>query len=167
MLSFGMDATSAATVWAFVALLIFIGITIYFGVPRIIAKALDARIKKIETDLAEADRLRVEAKAMLEEYERKRDEAEKEAESIVLAAREEAFRLTAEAGASLEALIARRTKTVEDKIAQAESQAIAEVRARAADVAVEAARVILTQQMASQSDAIVDRAIRDVGSKLN
>jgi F-type H+-transporting ATPase subunit b len=56
---------------------------------------------------------------------------------------------------------------VEDKIAQAESQAIAEVRSRSADVAVEAARVLLTKQMANKGDALVDQAIRDVGAKLN
>ena len=56
---------------------------------------------------------------------------------------------------------------MEDKIAQAESQAVAEVRSRSADVAVEAARVLLTRQMASKGDALVDQAIRDVGAKLN
>lgn len=167
MLNFGMPATEAATIWVFISLLIFLGIIAYFGVPKMIAGALDARIKKIEADLAEADRLRIEAKALLEEYERKRDEAEKEAEGIVTAAREEAFRLTAEAGEALDALIARRTKAVEDKIAQAEAQAVAEVRARSADVAIEAARVLLVQQMATQNDALVDRAIADVGNKLN
>ena len=68
-----------------------------------------------------------------------------EAQAIVTAARDEASRLAVEAGAALEALIVRRTKAVEEKIAQAEAQAIAEVRGRSADVAVEAARVLLTQ----------------------
>ncbi len=109
----------------------------------------------------------LEAKFLLEEYESKRQAATKEAESIVAAAREEAFRLTGEAKTSLEALIARRTKAVEDKIAQAESQAVAEVRSRSADVAVEAARLLLTKQMATKGDALVDQAIKDVSAKLN
>ena len=167
MLSFGFDATTGATIWATIALVIFIGIALYAGIHRTIAKMLDDRIKAIESELAEAERLRLEAKFLLEEYESKRQAAATEAESIVAAAREEAFRLTAEAKTSLEALIARRTKAVEDKIAQAESQAVAEVRSRSADVAVEAARVLLTRQMASKCDALVDQAIRDVGAKLN
>lgn len=156
-----------AAFWATVALFLFIGVIVYLKVPGMITKALDNRIKAIEAELAEAERLRLEAKFLLEEYESKRQAAASEAESIVAAAREEAFRLTAEAKTSLEALIARRTKAVEDKIAQAESQAIAEVRSRSADVAVEAARVLLTKQMASKGDALVDQAIRDVGAKLN
>ncbi len=156
-----------AAFWATVALLLFIVVIAYFKVPGLIGKAMDGRIKAIEGELAEAERLRLEAKFLLEEYESKRQAAASEAESIVAAAREEAFRMTAEAKTSLEALIARRTKAVEDKIAQAESQAIAEVRARSADVAVEAARVLLGKQMSTKGDALIDQAIKDVGAKLN
>ncbi len=156
-----------ATFWATTALVIFIALIAYLKVPGMIGKALDGRIKAIETELAEAERLRLEAKFLLEEYESKRQAAASEAESIVAAAREEAFRMTAEAKTSLEALIARRTKAVEDKIAQAESQAVAEVRSRSADVAIEAARVLLAQQMGAKGDALVEQAIKDVGAKLN
>ncbi|MDP3315541.1 MAG: ATP F0F1 synthase subunit B [Devosia sp.] len=161
------DASKGASVWAMIALVIFIGLLMYLGVHKTIAKMLDERIRKIEVDLAEAEQLRKEAKALLDDYARRREEAEKEAQSIVDAAREEAFRLTAEAKESLEAMVARREKAVTDKIAQAEAQAIAEVRARSADLAVEAARVVLTRQMATKGDALVDQSIRDVASKLN
>lgn len=166
-MNFGLDATTAASIWATIALFIFIGVMIYFKVPQTVTKMLDGRIKKIEDELAEAERLRAEAKALLEDYAKRQADAEKEAENIVAAAREEAFRMTAEAGDALEALIARRTKAVEDKIAQAESQAIAEVRARSADVAVEAARALLTKQMADKGDALIDKSIKDVGDRLN
>ena len=156
-----------AAFWATIALFVFIGVVLYFKVPGMIGKALDGRIAAIEKELAEAERLRQEAKFLLEEYEAKRQAAATEAESIVAAAREEAFRMTADAKTSLEALIVRRTKAVEDKIAQAESQAVAEVRSRSADVAVEAARVLLTRQMTSKGDALVDQAIKDVSGKLN
>ena len=156
-----------AAFWATVALLVFLGVIVYLKVPGMITKMLDTRIKAIETELAEAERLRMEARMLLEEYEAKRQSATKEAESIVTAAREEAFRLTSEAKTSLETLITRRTKAVEDKIAQAESQAVAEVRSRSADVAIEAAQLLLSKQMATKGDALVDQAIKDVGSKLN
>ena len=156
-----------AAFWATISLFVFLAVVIYLKVPGMIGKALDGRIKAIEGELAEAERLRQEAKFLLEEYEAKRQAATTEAEGIVAAAREEAFRLTAEAKTSLETLIARRSKAVEDKIAQAESQAVAEVRARSADVAVEAARVLLTKQMSQKGGALIDAAIKDVGSKLN
>ncbi|MGN6490317.1 MAG: F0F1 ATP synthase subunit B family protein [Devosia sp.] len=167
MWSFGFDATTGATIWATIGLVIFIGIVLYFGVHKMIAKTLDDRIRKIEVDLAEAEQLRKEAKALLDDYARRREEAEKEAQSIVDAAREEAFRLTAEAKDSLEAMVARREKSVNDKIAQAEAHAVAEVRARSADLAVEAARVVLTRQMATKGDALVEQSIKDVAARLN
>ena len=153
--------------FAFVALVVFVGLLLYFGVHRIIAKMLDGKIAEIETNIADAKRLREEAAALLVEYEQKRVAAEKEAEGIVTAAKEEAERLTVEAQASLEDLVARRTRAVEDKIAQAEAQAVAEVRARSADIAIEAARVVLADEMSSKGDKIVDAAIADVGKRLN
>ena len=66
MWSFGWDATTGATIWATIALVIFIGVAIYFGIPKTITKMLDGRIKAIEDELAEAERLRMEAKFLLE-----------------------------------------------------------------------------------------------------
>lgn len=162
-----MPAWMDNTFWAFVALLIFLGIAVYFGVPRIIGQMLDKRIKQISDELDEAKRLREEAAALLVEYEQKRVSAEKEAEGILTAAKRDAERMTADAQTALEDMIARRTKAVEDKIAQAEAQAIADVRARSADLAIEAARVILTEEVAKNGDKLVENAIKDVGSRLN
>jgi F-type H+-transporting ATPase subunit b len=153
--------------YALVALIIFCGGAVFFGIPKIIGKMLDGQIKKIADDLAEAKRLREEAAALLVEYEQKRVAAESEAEGIIAAAKEEATRLTAEAQVSLADLVARRTKSVEDKIAQAEAQAIAEVRARSADVAIEAARLVLTDEMNRKGGDVVNKAIADVGNRLN
>lgn len=153
--------------YAAVALLIFIGLVIYFGIPKVIGTMLDKQIQKIADDLAEAKKLREEAAALLVEYEQKRVAAEGEAAGIIAAAQEEAARLTAEAQASLAELVARRTRAVEDKIAQAEAQAVAEVRARSADVAIEAARLVLVDEMSRKGGQVVDRAIGDVANRLN
>lgn len=162
-----LDATTWATIWATISLVVFLAIAIYLRVPGMIAKILDDRIGKVEGDLAEARRLRTEAEGLLAEYEQKRKSAEAEAAGIVAAAQDEARRLTEEAAASLQDLIARRTKAVEDKIAQAEAAALTEVRARSADIAVEAARVVLAKQMSEKGDALIDKAIAEVGGRLN
>ena len=128
---------------------------------------LDSRIKKIEEDLNEAKRLREEAQALLADYGRRRKEAEHEAEGIITAAQEDARHMREEAEASLKDMVERRTKTVELKIAQAEAAALTEVRSRSADVAIEAARVILAKQMTEKGDDLVDAAIKDVARKLN
>lgn len=153
--------------YALVALVLFVGVIIYFGIPRVVSKMLDGQIQKIADELAQAKTLREEAAALLVEYEQKRVAAESEAAGIIAAAQEEANRLTAAAQASLADLVARRTKSVEDKIAQAEAQAVAEVRARSADVAIEAARLVLTDEMNRKGGQVVDKAIADVSNRLN
>ena len=156
-----------AEFWVVIAFLIFLGVVLYLRVPGMLTRSLDGQIKKIEDELAQAARLRAEAEDLLKSYAGKAQQAEEEAASIISAAREEADRMAKEAAASLEQLIARRTKSVEDKIAQAEQQAVAEVRGRSADVAVEAARVMLQNQMVSKGETLVSQAIKDVAAKLN
>lgn len=153
--------------YALLALIIFIAIALYFGIPRIVGKMLDGQIQKIADELAQAKKLREEAAALLVEYEQKRVAAETEAQGIIAAAQDEATRLASEAQASLADLVTRRTKAVEDKIAQAEAQAIGEVRARSADLAVEAARLVLTDEMNRKGGQVVDKAIADVAGRLN
>ena len=105
---------------------------------------------------------------MLADYKRRRAEAEKEAESIVANAREEAKRAAEEGHRKLDDFLARRTKAAETKIAQAEAQALADVRAAAADAAVAAAEKILTQTVkGSVADDLVSKGIAELRSKLN
>ncbi len=68
----------------------------------------------------------------------------------------------------MEEFVARRTKMAETKIAQAEAQALADVRAAAAEAAVAAAEKILTQTVkGSVADDLIDKGIADLKSKLN
>ncbi|MER8518664.1 MULTISPECIES: F0F1 ATP synthase subunit B [unclassified Mesorhizobium] len=163
-----MDATSLATLWATVALVIFLGIAIYIKVPGMIAKALDARADKISSELEEARRLREEAQQLLGQYQRKRKEAEQEAAAIVAAAKREADMLAAEAHKKTEDYVARRTALAEQKIGQAEREAIGEVRTSAVDIAVEAARALLAGKIDAKAGAdLFNASLQDLKSKLN
>jgi F-type H+-transporting ATPase subunit b len=163
-----VDATAWATFWVFMGFLVFIGILVYFGVPAKIVAALDARSAKIKSELDDARMLREEAQALLAEYQRRRGEAESEAEAIIAHARREAEALGEEARSRLEEYVTRRTKAVEQRIAQAETQAVAEVRGRAIDVAAAAAARILADKARGDSgDQLVGRAIDAVRSNLN
>ncbi len=163
-----MDATSLATVWATVGLLIFIGIVVYLKVPGMIAKALDARAAKIRTDLDEASRLREEAQALLAEFQQKRKDAEKEAADIVTAAKREAELLLADAHKKTEDYVQRRTVMAEQKIAQAEREAVNEVRSSAVDIAVEAARKLLAGSADIKAgEELFKSSLQELKSKLN
>jgi F-type H+-transporting ATPase subunit b len=163
-----MDATSWASVWVLVGLLIFIAIVFYIKVPAMLTKALDNRAERIRNELDEARRLREEAQALLAEYQNKRKEAEKEAAAIVEAARHEAAVLAEEAKKRTEDYVQRRTALAEQKIGQAEREAIAEVRSSAVDLAVEAARKVLGQKVDAKAGADLFKAsLAEVKAKLN
>ena len=83
--------------WVALAFVIFLGILVKFGVPKMALSALDSRSDRIRQALDEAHRLRSEAQDVLAQYQKKRDEAEKEAQAIIENARIEAERLAAEA----------------------------------------------------------------------
>ena len=163
-----MDATSLATLWATIAMLIFFGAIIYLKVPGMLAKSLDARAAKISNELDEARRLREEAQQLLGQYQKKRKEAEQEAADIVAAAKREAEQLATEAKKKTEDYVSRRTALAEQKIGQAEREAIGEVRASAVDIAVEAARALLAAKVDAKAGAdLFKSALHDVKAKLN
>lgn len=163
-----MDATAWATFWVFLGFLVFVGILIYLKLPGKLVAALDARSEKIREDLEEARRLREEAEALLADYKRRHANARSEAEAILTQARAEAEALSAEAKTRIEDYVVRRTKAVEQRIAQAETQAVAEVRSRAIDVATAAAAQILGEAAKGKTgDELVERSIDAVRSNLN
>jgi F-type H+-transporting ATPase subunit b len=157
-----------AEFWVAVGFFLFIGVLVYYGVPRMMLDALDKRTARIKAELDEARRLREEAEALLAEYRRKRQAADAEAEEIIAGARAEAERVAAEAKTRMEEFVARRSQVAEAKIAQAETQALADVRAAAAEAAVAAAEKILSQTAQGEvADRLVTQGIRDVKAKLN
>lgn len=163
-----MDYTSLATVWATVALVLFLALIVYVKVPSMIGKSLDARADKIRAELEEARRLREEAQQLLVQYQQKRKEAEKEAADIVEAAKREAALLAEDAHRKTEEYVARRTAVAEQKISQAEREAIGEVRSSAVDLAVEAARRLLADKVdAKVTSDLFKSSLQDVKSKLN
>ena len=154
--------------WVAVAFVILMALFAYLGIHRTVLTALDKRAERIKAELDDARRLKDEAAALLAEYKAKRGTAEREANEIISNARAEAERIATEAKAKMEDFVARRTKTAESKIALAEAQAVADVRAAAANAAVTAATTILTQSVkGSVADDLLTKGIAEVRAKVN
>ena len=153
--------------WVAVAFAILIGFALKQGAGRAIGKALDDRAAGIKTEIDEALRLREEAHALLEESKKKHAMAEQEAAAIVATARQEAETMAAEARRNLKDSIERRTKQAEEKIARAEAQAVAEVRATSVDLAMSAAEHLIVAKSGATSTDLVEKSIRDLKGRLN
>jgi F-type H+-transporting ATPase subunit b len=154
--------------WVAIAFVILMGVFAYFGVHRTVLKALDNRSARIKAELDDARRLKDEAATVLAESKNRRASAEREAEEIITSAKAEAERIAGEAKTKMEDFVARRTKTAESKIALAEAQALADVRAAAADAAVQAASTILSKSVKGEvADDLLAKGIAEVRQKLN
>jgi F-type H+-transporting ATPase subunit b len=154
--------------WVGIGILVFLALLLWKRVPALVGKSLDARAASIAKELEDAHRLRKEAEALLSEYRKKADAAEQEAGAIVAEAKAEATRFAAESQNTIKAQIERRGKQAEDKIAQAEAQAVAEVRALAADAAIVAAEKLIAARLDdSRSTDLVKRSLGEIPSKLN
>jgi len=157
-----------AEFWVAVSFFIFLGVLVYFGVHKKVTDALDHRRDRIKAELDEARRVREEAQNLLAHYQQKQKDAEGEAAAILTNAKADAERMAVEAEAKMNEFVARRTKMAESKIAMAEAQALADVRAAAADAAVTAAERILKDTATGKvAEDLLASGIEDVKNKLN
>ena len=155
------------TFWFLVAFVIFI-VAVSRPVARGAAKALDSRADKIRSDLDEAEKLRVDAQDLLASYQRKQRDAVKEAEAILAHAREEAERMRTRSAEELERSVARREQLALERIQQAETRAIADIRALAVDIALDATRTLIeTSMQGSKADALIESSIQELPGRLH
>ncbi len=161
-----MELFQEAEFWVGVAFLIFLGLMVWLKVPGMAVKHLDSRAEKIRAELAEAERLRKEAEELLASIRARREQAEKQAVELLASAEAEARQMEAEAHARLEEQIKRRGEIAKAKIAQAETQAAADVKAAAAELAVEVAGAVLAKRAQGMKvDPLVDQAVSDLSVK--
>jgi F-type H+-transporting ATPase subunit b len=154
--------------WVAVAFVILMAAFAYLGIHRTVLTALDHRSARIKAELDDARRIKEEAAKLLAEYKARHAEAEREAQDIIAGAKAEAERIGSEAKTKMEDFVVRRTKTAESKIALAEAQAVADVRAAAANAAVTAASTILAQSVKGPiADDLLAKGIKEVREKLN
>jgi len=153
--------------WVAVAFLLFVVLLGKILWTRITA-LLDKRSAAIAKAIDDARLLREEAARAKAEAERTLSAATAEAEAILGQAREEVQRMQARAAQSLQNAMALREQQAKDRIAQAEAAATRQVRDTAVDVALNATRALLREQVGSgKTGDLVDQAIAEVPRRLH
>ncbi|MDB5431498.1 MAG: synthase subunit [Caulobacter sp.] len=156
-----------AETWVGVAFVLLMLLFWRVGAFKTIGGVLDGRGVKIQAQLDEATRLREEAQTLLAGIKAQAEESEKTAAAMLENAKAEAKRLQTEAKSKLEDQISRRAALAERKIATAESQATADVKAAAADLASQVAEQVLATRIAgATSDPLIDQALKTLGNRL-
>ena len=146
--------------WVGVAFLCFVLLLWKFGAFRALGTALDSKAVKVRADLAEAAQLKADAERILREAAVEAARAAEDARAMIAAAEVEAQRIVAQAGADADVAISRRTRLAEDRmIAEARATEDA-LRARAADITVQAATALLAQRAGKgELGSLTDAAI--------
>ncbi len=148
--------------WYAVSLVIFLCLAFRFG-RKPILKWLDGEIAKVNNELEQARKLRSEAEATLLDYKAKQKAALADAETIMIHAKDEATRLRVQAEVDLKNALARREQQAIERIRRAETEALAEVRSVAVDLAIKMARQALSEQMDNATATrLVDQAIAEL-----
>jgi len=128
---------------------------------------LDKRGQAIRNELDEAKRLHEEAKELLAKHRRQLHEGESLAADIEARAKAETERLQTRLRADFDQLVERRTQQAEERIAQEEARALADVRARAADLTVATTRRLLTEKLGGDAaQKVMQASIGEVTKKL-
>ena len=156
----------SATFWLVVSMLMFLALV---GKPagKAIAKGLDARRDAVRHELAKAERLRAEAEELLSKYQQQLLDALQEAETILSDAKEDAGRMREEAALLLKNVLAAKEAEAMARIAEAEENATREARQMAANIAISATRILLSERLKGDAaEQLVDNAIAHLPQKL-
>ncbi len=129
--------TIDATFWVAISFIIFIGVLIYLKVPQKINESLDNKIGLIKNELDEAEKLKVEAKNLLSDYENKIDKSKKETREIINEARKNSEKNILEKTKKFHELMEERKKYSKQKIEQMKNNALKDIRNVSIRVSVE------------------------------
>jgi F-type H+-transporting ATPase subunit b len=143
-------------------------VVVWKPMRRTIVGALDSRAERIRQELDAARNLRDEAQQALAAYQRQQQEGAAEAQAIITHAKEEAERIAAQSLRDLETTLSRRQQLAQERIAQEEAKAVAEIRAIAVDVAIAASRQVIAASLDGRRGAtLIDDAIAALPRQLH
>ena len=117
-----------ATFWVAVSFFIFVGGLIYLKVPQKINNSLTDQINKIKKEIEEAEKLKVEAKNLLSDYENKIDKSKKEARDIINIAKKDSEKNILDKTKKFHELLEERKKNAELKIIQMKENALKDIK---------------------------------------
>ena len=120
--------TINATFWVAVSFFIFLGILIYLKVPQKINNSLTDQINEMKRELNEAEKLKIEAKNLLSNYEDKIDKSKKETQKIINLAERDSEKTILEKTEKFHQTTENKKKSTEQKIVQMKENALKDIK---------------------------------------
>jgi len=127
-----------ATFWVAVSFFIFFGCLIYLKVPQKINNSLTDQINKVRKELDEAEKLKVEAKNLLSNYESKIDKSKKEVQEIMNVAKKDSEKAVLENTKKFHQMMENKKKNIEQKIVQMKENALRDIKNISVKISIQA-----------------------------
>jgi len=159
--------TIDATFWVAISFFLFIGLLVYFKIPQKVNELLNQLISNIKNEIDESEKLRNEAKVLLENSQNKLDGASKETEKIIDQAKKDSEKLVIEINEKFHKSAEIKKKLAETKIAQMKEAAIKEIKDTSIKIAVDSVKkIIATSVDKNKLDAIFEKDLEKAKSEL-
>ena len=136
--------TIDSTFWVAVSFFIFFGGLIYLKVPQKINQILQKLISDITNEINESEKLRTEAKVLLDNAQKKLDTAKSVSDEILEQAKKDSDRLIIELNDKFHKSSEIRKNSAETKIAQMKDAAIKDIKNASVKIAINSAKKIIT-----------------------
>ena len=154
--------TLDATFWVTISFLIFLGILIYFKIPKKIKETLEQNISSIKNQIIEAEKLKEDAKNILTEHEKKISNSKNEVMEMISKANENAEKNVIRTNNEFHNLMVNRKKNAEERIRQLKSQAVKDIKNASVKIAIESVEKLIKNSLdKSKLDKIYTSSIEE------
>ena len=156
-----------ATFWVAVSFFIFFGLLVYFKIPQKINELLNKLILDIKKEIDESEKLRNEAKNILENTQNKLNKANSESDEIINQAKKDSEKLVIEMNNKFHKSAENKKNLAEIKISQMKDAAIKEIKVASIKIAVDSVeKIISTSVDKSKLDLLFEKKLEEAKSTL-
>ena len=156
-----------ATFWVAVSFVIFFGALIYFKVPQNVNSLLTKMIVDIKNEIDESEKLRSEAKKLLDDAQNKLNTAEQETKKITEQAKSDSEKLIADMNEKFNKSAEIKKNLAQTKISQMKDAAIKNIKDTSIKIAVEAVKKTISNSVdKSKLDQLFDKNLEETKAEL-
>ncbi len=156
-----------ATFWVAVSFVIFFGALIYLKIPQKISQILDKMISDIKNEIDESEKLRTEAKNLLDNAQKKLDTAQTVSNEILDEAKKDSVKLVIELNDKFHKSSEIKKNLAEIKIGQMKEAAIKEIKDASIKIAVDSVKKIISTSVdKSKLDAVFQKNLDETKEQL-
>ena len=156
-----------STFWVAVSFIIFFGGLIYLKIPQKINEILNKLISDIKNEVDESEKLRTEAKTLLDNAQKKLEKAQSISNEILDQAKKDSDRLIIELNDKFHKSSEIKKNLAENKISQMKESAIKEIKDASVKIAVDSVKKIITTSVdKSKLDALFQKNLNETKEEL-